>query len=147
MHQANHIRVHVVFGTKERARWIAPAVQSPLWRYLRGIGRNLGIEIDAVGGTEDHVHLLFLLPPAMAVATAVQKIKANSSRWMKQHVPRFAWQDGYGAFSVSASHVAATVKYIENQPDHHQRVNFAQEWAAFLKKHGVEVPSLRDSED
>ncbi len=73
MHQANHVRIHVVFGTKDRTRSIADAVQPQLWRYIAGIGLNLGIEMNAIGGMEDHLHLLFLLPQALSVATGGAK--------------------------------------------------------------------------
>jgi REP-associated tyrosine transposase len=101
----NHI--HLIFGTKNRTISIARDVQANLWSYLAGICRNQGMAAIAINGMEDHAHLLFHLPPIMSLAKAVQLIKANSSKWMNEHGRRFAWQEGYGAFSVSISNTAA----------------------------------------
>ena len=90
-----------------------------------------------IGGMADHVHILFALPADVTLAHAVQVFKANSSRWMRERVPTFAWQEGYAAFSVSASGVGAVKKYIENQPEHHKRRSFEEEFLALLKKCGV----------
>jgi REP element-mobilizing transposase RayT len=92
----------------------------------------------AVGGIADHVHILLLLPPTMALSTAVQKIKANSSRWIHEQTGRrFEWQEGYAAFSVSISQTNATVDYILRQKEHHQRREFGEELAKILKRHGM----------
>ena len=96
----------------------------------------------AVGGVADHCHVLLSLPPTMAVAKAVQLVKSGSSLWMHDTGRRnFAWQEGYGAFSIGASQIAATVKYISNQPRHHAKISFQKEWEIFLEKHGM---SLQD---
>jgi REP element-mobilizing transposase RayT len=95
----------------------------------------------AVGAVEDHAHLLVSLPATICVAEAVQKLKANSSRWMHETFPQarsFEWQKGYGAFSVGISQVDATMAYIGRQEEHHRRVDFMGELAAFVKKHGLE---------
>jgi REP-associated tyrosine transposase len=132
----NHI--HLIFGTKNRTISIARDVQANLWSYLAGICRNQGMAAIAINGMEDHAHLLFHLPPIMSLAKAVQLIKANSSKWMNEHRRRFAWQEGYGAFSVSISNTAAVAKYIRNQEQHHRKMTFEQEYRALLQKHGVE---------
>ena len=132
----NHI--HLVFGTKDRKAAIAKEVQEELWSYMAGICRNQGMAAIAVNGMEDHVHLLFHLPPIVALAKAVQLIKANSSKWMNERGRRFAWQEGYSAFSVSHSNTPTVVKYIRNQQAHHRKMTFAQEYEALLQKHGVE---------
>ena len=93
----------------------------------------------AVGGIADHVHILLLLPPTMPLAEAIQKIKANSSRWLREQTGRpFQWQEGYAAFSVSISHTEATVGYILNQRKHHEHRSFDQELTAILKRHRME---------
>ena len=90
----------------------------------------------AVGGMADHVHILLLLPPT--IATAVQKLKANSSRWIHQQTGRpFQWQEGYSAFSVSISQTDATVDYILHQKEHHQKRGFGEELAKILARHGM----------
>src|SRR5262249_3363689 len=93
-------RLHVVFSTKERRKLIPEKTQPELWRYIVGIGRNHRLPISAVGGTDDHVHLLLELPGTITISKAVQLIKANSSKWMNEtKVKAFAWQEGYAAFS------------------------------------------------
>ncbi len=132
----NHL--HVVFSTKERRKLIDQQTQPMLWSYLGGIGRNHGFLVLANGGIEDHVHLLVQLPPALALAKAVLLLKSNSSKWMNEHGIKFAWQEGYGAFSVSASNLAAVERYIQNQSIHHRKITFEQEFLALLKKHRIE---------
>jgi REP element-mobilizing transposase RayT len=92
----------------------------------------------AVGGTENHVHILLCVPPKIAVANGVALLKANSWKWIGEQVRSFSWQEGYGVFSVSASNVDAVVRYIQNQPTHHRKVSFEDEFRAMLRKHGVE---------
>jgi putative transposase len=133
--------VHCVFSTKERVRSLKPEVQPKLWSYMGGIARNHGFVALAVGGTEDHAHALLSLPPIMAVAKAVQLLKGSSSRWLHETHPdmkTFAWQQAYGAFSLSISHADDTIAYILNQSAHHAKRDFQQEFLAFLKKHGVQ---------
>ena len=132
----NHI--HVVFSTKERRKLIQKQMQAKLWAYMAGIGRNHDFLVIANGGVEDHTHLLIQLPPTLALAKAVSLLKANSSGWMSEHGIRFAWQEGYGAFSVSASNIDKVVRYIRDQEKHHRRRTFEQEFVAMLKKHGIE---------
>jgi REP element-mobilizing transposase RayT len=132
----NHL--HVVFSTKERQKLIAEQMQPKLWSYLGGIGRNHGFLVLANGGIEDHVHLLIQVPPALALAKAVSLLKSNSSKWMNEHGIKFAWQEGYGAFSVSESNLAAVERYIHNQPKHHRKMTFEQEFIALLKKHRID---------
>jgi putative transposase len=97
-----------------------------------------GIRPACIGGVADHVHLLLSLPTTIAVAKAIQSIKGGSSAWIHdtfRQLPNFAWQEGYGAFSVSVSHLSETVEYIKNQPEHHRTRTLREEYLAFLKKH------------
>src|SRR5216683_3059142 len=105
---------------------------------LRGHLQKHGIFVHAIGGVEDHAHFLIQLPPVMALAKAVATIKSNSSRWANEEGHKLAWQQGYGAFSVSASIVPAVVRYIQNQEAHHRKMSFDEEFVALLRKHGVE---------
>jgi REP element-mobilizing transposase RayT len=92
----------------------------------------------AVGGMREHLHALLSLPPTMAIAKAIQLIKAGSSKWMhEQGVKGFEWQVGYGAFTIGISQIPATVNYIRNQEKHHAKRSFAQEWKIFMKRHGL----------
>ena len=131
----NHL--HVIFGTKGRRSSIKPTVQENLWAYIRGIARNYNMDLEAIGGTDNHVHLLLVLPPKLSLSHALRAIKANSSKWMNESGHLFAWQEGYAAFSVSASLVEAVTEYIHNQPEHHKKRTFEQEFLALLKKHGI----------
>ena len=137
-HTYSQNTLHIVFSTKHRQKLIRKDFQSQLHGYVAGICKNEGIFVYAIGGTEDHIHVLVKIPPALPVAKAVNVIKSNSSRWANEEGHSFAWQDGYAAFSVSASNVAAVVRYIENQEAHHRKIGFEAEFVALLRKHGVE---------
>ena len=135
--------VHLIFGTKDRRKCIVPVLQSKLWGYLEDVARNEGFEIAAIGGTVDHVHVLALLPPRMAVANVVRLLKASSSKWMIETGHLFAWQEGYGAFSVSVSNVKRVTDYIREQAGHHAKRTYEDEFRAILKKHGIEFSEER----
>jgi REP element-mobilizing transposase RayT len=128
----------LVFSTKDRRNAIAKEWQPRLWAYLGGICRNHEIIPLAIGGTENHVHLLIQLPPTIAPAKAVALLKANSSKWMGEQGHAFSWQEGYGAFSVSSSNLDRVIRYIGDQDAHHRKTNFEDEFRALLRKHGVE---------
>jgi putative transposase len=130
--------IHIVFSTKGRRKTIPAEFQPRLWAYSAGICKNQGILVLAIGGIEDHAHFLIRLPPVMALAKAVLAIKSNSSRWANDGGHKLAWQQGYAAFSVSASNAPAAVQYIQNQEAHHRKMSFDQEFLALLRKHGVE---------
>ena len=133
--------MHCVFSTKERLPFIAPKLESRLWPYMGGIARENKMKAIAVGGTVDHVHALLSLPSTMSFAKAVQLIKGGSSKWVHdtfhEH-QKFAWQEGYGAFSVSSSQVDKTVAYIQRQKEHHRKRSFQDEFIDLLDKHGIE---------
>ena len=131
-HAANF--VHCVFSTKERRNRIPVELQEKLYAYLIGIADNLEFKIVAAGGTANHVHLLIGLPPSLTLAEVVQKLKANSSRWLGEG---FEWQRGYGAFSVSPSLLPAVQAYIRNQEEHHRKRSFEEEIVSLLRKSGV----------
>jgi len=124
---------HIVFSTKQRMQLIRPDNQSRLWNYLAGIAHNHGMQVLAAGGTQNHVHILMVLPSDMALSDAVRTLKANSSRWVRETDRLFAWQEGYGAFSVSPSQLDRVKQYITNQPAHHATHSFEQEFLAMLQ--------------
>ena len=105
---------------------------------MTGIARRMKIDMISIGGMEDHAHMLVTLPADLDLAKAINTIKVNSSRWMKGTVPSFAWQRGYGAFSVSASNIDEVKRYIENQEQHHAKRSFEEEFTTLLKRHRVE---------
>jgi REP element-mobilizing transposase RayT len=131
---------HCVFSTKERRKLIAEDVRERLWAYIGGIAREHRMKALAVGGTDDHVHILLSLSATKTVAQAMREIKQGSSRWMHEtcDVAEFAWQEGYGAFSIGLNQVGATVAYIAGQQEHHSKRDFQAEYVAFLKKHQIE---------
>ena len=132
---------HCVFSTKGRRPWLTEEVRDRLWPFMGGIAREKGFVALSVGGTEDHAHMLVSLPSTLAVAKAVQLVKAGSSKWVSRTFPElrcFEWQEGYGAFSISVSHKPATVAYIQSQMKHHHRKTYKEEYIEFLEKHQVE---------
>jgi putative transposase len=129
----------IVCSTKGRRGLIPPERQSDLWAFIGGIARKNGFKALVVVGTDNHAHVLLSLPATMPLSKAVQLIKGGSSKWMNESgLLAFAWQEGYGAFSVGVSQRANTVAYIQNQLEHHHKRGFEEEFLAFLKKHDVE---------
>lgn len=126
--------MHIFFSTKDRLKLISKDHQSRTWGYLAGICHQHKIFVHEIGGMEDHVHMLLQIPPTITIADAVLNIKASSSKWMGR---RFAWQRGYGGFSVSKSNLATVARYIRNQAAHHRKMNYKDEFIALLEKHGI----------
>lgn len=130
--------IHCIFSTKERKPTLPMNRIADLYAYLGGIARSEGFTLLAAGGTANHLHLLIVLPATTSLATAIQKVKGSSSRWLGKG---FEWQEGYGAFSVSPSQVHAVKRYIGNQETHHRKRSFEQEFTEMLRKCGVEYDS------
>ena len=133
--------MHCVFSTKERLPLITPELEYRLSPYLGGIARENTMKALAIGGTSHHIHALLSLPATMSFAKAVQLIKGGSSKWVHDtfsEYRKFAWQEGYGAFSVSASQANRTIAYINNQKEHHRKRTFEEEFIELLDRHGVE---------
>jgi REP element-mobilizing transposase RayT len=137
-HTYTKAHFHIVFSTKSRQKLIAPLIQPRLWAYMAGICSNVGMVALAIGGIEDHVHSLVELPPTMSLSKALNLLKSNSSGWMSEQRRDFAWQEGYGAFAVSVSNLAAVKRYVLNQAAHHRNRTFEDEYIALLEKHGVQ---------
>jgi REP element-mobilizing transposase RayT len=136
---------HCVFSTKERRPFITPELRERLWPFLGGIARQNKMKAIKIGGVEDHVHILLSLPSTMAISKALQLIKGGSSKWIHETFPEhrlFAWQEEYGAFSVSVSQLDKTIKYIKGQEVHHREMTFQEEFLALLKKHRIEYDEL-----
>ncbi len=132
---------HIVFSTKHREPLIHPLLRDRLYGYIGGILREEGGILLEIGGMPDHVHLLTRLKADRSVAETVRTVKSGSSKWAHQTFPenaQFAWQVGYGAFSVSESQVATVRHYISTQEEHHTRLSFKDELIALLRKHGIE---------
>lgn len=137
-HTYPNVLIHCVFSTKERREIISTELRSKLWKYFEGIGANHRIAVLNAGGTGNHAHLLIALPSDITLAKAMQVLKANSSRWLGEHGIDFAWQQGYGAFSVSSSNVDAVKQYIAHQAEHHAKRSFEDEFVLLLQKSGVD---------
>ena len=129
--------VHVVFSTKNRMKLIPEPFRDRLWRYVAGIARTNDFKALAVGGTHDHLHALLSLPAPLPISKAVQLVKGGSSKWLGDNGIKFAWQDGYAAFSVSLSQMNHTMDYINSQEKHHTKRDFVEELRILLEKHGI----------
>ena len=138
-HTYAHNLVHCVFSTKDRLNSIRRPEE--LWRYVAGLAHAQNIHVIAAGGTANHLHLLILLPQTITLATAMQNLKANTSRWSRETNKAFQWQEGYGAFSVSQSQRARVSEYIANQAEHHCTRTFEQEFLALLQNSGIPYDS------
>jgi REP element-mobilizing transposase RayT len=138
---ATHLSLHyhIVFSTKDRHPFIADEWRNRLHEYLGGLVRTAEGFPEAIGVTNDHVHLLAGLRATIALASFVQDIKQTSSHWIHETigVKNFAWQQGYGAFTVSVSNCDVVKGYIINQAEHHRTKSFQEEYVTFLQKHSV----------
>jgi REP element-mobilizing transposase RayT len=134
------IHVHVVFSTKHRKPRITDTVRQSLHDYMAVVLSDLGCRTVLINSVEDHVHVLFELARTVTVSKAVEAMKAHSSRWIKSRgaeFAAFAWQAGYGAFSVSESNLLAVRDYVADQREHHRTRTFESEFRALLERHGV----------
>jgi putative transposase len=136
---------HLVFSTKNRVGYIKPEIEARVWAYIGGVARKHKMIAVQVGGIEDHIHALVIAPPIYSPSQIAQFLKVDSSKWIHEEFPTmrgFAWQDGYGAFTVSKSNIADVTDYIKNQREHHRARSFQEEYLSFLKKHGIEYNEL-----
>ena len=138
-HTLGNIVLHMIFSTQGRLPLIQPKFRKDLFAYLGGIIREMRGTALIINGTSDHVHMLVRVRPVHSAAEIMRVVKTNSSRWVREkHTPKFAWQTGYGVFSVSESSVSAVTKYIAEQEAHHKTRSFQEEYVAFLKKNHIE---------
>ena len=135
------ILLHVVFSTKERRPFLKdPALREELHRYLGGILTNLECQPLIIGGVEDHVHLLFAHSRTATVADVVKELKRGSSVWLKTKSPdlaEFAWQNGYGVFSIGQSQIDDVRAYIAGQEKHHRKISFQEEFRRLLQRYEI----------
>jgi putative transposase len=134
------VYLHLVFSTKDRRPFLRDEIlRSETHAWLGAASRELGCPPLLVGGVEDHVHLLARQSRTISQADWIKELKRTSSVWFKERAPaerEFAWQSGYGVFSVSASNIDAVRDYIARQPEHHRKWSFQDELRALLRKHG-----------
>lgn len=134
--------LHVIFSTKDRRPLLNAGVRKNLFAYLATVARNFGCECYRVGGVEDHVHLAIRFGKEQTIAKLIEELKTSSSKWLKTQGPdlkAFAWQKGYGIFSVGPADLDAVVRYIDAQEEHHRKQTFQEEFTAFLRKYGFET--------
>ncbi len=137
-----NVYIHLIFSTKDRFPFLKDdELREELHRYLATVLSNLNCPAVLINSVEDHVHILFRLHRVVTIAKAVEEVKKSSSKWLKtksEGLQKFAWQAGYGAFSVSESNAAAVANYIQNQEEHHRKKSFQEEYREFLGKHKIE---------
>jgi len=134
------VYLHFVWSTKHRAPLLSPELRVPTWAYVAGILANMECPAVVVGGVADHMHFLCRFGRTVTIADVSGRVKEASSKWLhaERGLQGFYWQAGYGAFSISPSHVSALVKYIENQERHHETETFQDEFRRLLAKYGLE---------
>src|SRR5437867_675686 len=140
-HTYTSLYYHLIFSTKRREPWLHEEIQDRVWAYLGGIARENDMTALQVGGVSDHVHALVLSRPTILVSRMLQLLKGGSSLWIHETFPSlrgFAWQDGYGAFTVSKSNIPQVIEYIKNQKEHHKTKTFQEEYLEFLREYGIE---------
>jgi REP element-mobilizing transposase RayT len=138
-HTYTNLLLHAIFSTKHREPLITPQIAKVV-PYMIGVVENLGGGVPAANAVPDHVHMLIAMPPSLCVSDLLRTVKTNSSKWVHETYPAcssFAWQGGYGAFSVSLSAVNDVKHYINVQQEHHRKVSFQEELILFLERHGI----------
>jgi|SRR5579862_1268131 len=129
----SNVALHVVFSTKHRNPYLTPEIRAELFPYLGAVLKNFECPPIQIGGVDDHIHLLFLMARTVTIAQAVEKVKTSSSKWMKTKNPEFAWQAGYGVFSVGREDRDGAIRYIRNQDEHHRKLSFQDEYREMLR--------------
>ncbi|HMS71267.1 MAG TPA: IS200/IS605 family transposase, partial [Saprospiraceae bacterium] len=135
------IHIHAVFAVRNRECLIKKEWKVELYKYMTAIIQNNNHKVLIINGVEDHVHILFGMRPTQALSELMQMIKGDSSKWINQNkltTFKFSWQEGFGAFSYSKSHVGNVVNYINNQEQHHKKKSFHEEYLEMLKKYEVD---------
>ena len=135
------LHIQFVFAVKYRAALIQKAWKNELHKYITGIFQDNGHKMLQVNSMPDHIHIFIGMRPIQSIAALVQVVKAESSKWIKDKkfcASPFAWQEGYGAFSYSKSHVPDVIRYVQNQEVHHKKETFLDEYRKMLKAFEIE---------
>ena len=136
----SQVILHIVFSTKDRRPWLAPAIRPRMHAYLATVCRDCGCEAYRVGGVADHAHIAARLARTIGQSELLEKIKKTSSAWIKTQGPdyeHFFWQGGYGAFSIDLSQLNDLVRYLDNQETHHKTRTFQEEFRELLQKYNI----------
>jgi putative transposase len=142
LHSRTRLITHIVWSTHKKARLTPRTLRIELNHYLRSYATGHSIRLINAYVNSDHIHLLIDLDPTQSIASTVKLLKGASSRWLNQHESqnaKFSWGRGYGAFSVSQSHVHRVIKYISNQEEHHRAKQFTEEFNEFMHKYQVDA--------
>ena len=134
------IHIQIIFAVKYRIAMIDTVWKDDLYKYISGIIQTQNHKLIIIGGVADHIHILLGYRPNQSLSDLVQDIKGSSSKWINEKKffrTKFAWQEGYGAFSYSHSHLSKVINYIKNQEKHHKKVTFIDEYKSFLKSFNV----------
>ena len=134
------IYIHAICSTKNRQNVLLPEVRKQVYNYICGIIKNEEGYVYSIGGTSNHIHILFSTSSKVSISEMLKEIKGSSSRWINQNLSlqnKFQWQAGFGAFSVSQSQLGAVTQYINNQEEHHKKFSFKDEFRALLNKHNL----------
>ncbi|MBQ7022284.1 MAG: IS200/IS605 family transposase [Akkermansia sp.] len=145
-----NVNIHIIFHIKSTGSIMREEDLPEIFRYIGGLIRELSGYAYQVGGRPDHIHILTSLPVTITLSDLVRAIKSNTSRWLKTLHPCYrtvSWQEGYGAFSVSASNKQAVIDYISNQKEHHNKLSTQEEFMVFLKKHGLQLNPRVENQD
>ncbi len=135
------IHIQSVFTVQNRACVIRKAWKDELYKYITTIIQSNGHKVLAINGMPDHIHVFFGMRPTQSLSDLMQDVKADSSKWINERgfvKGKFSWQEGYGAFSYSKSHVSKVIDYIRNQEEHHRKKTFIEEYTELLEKFGVD---------
>ena len=138
----NMMYIHTMFCTKDRTHFILPDYEEGLWTCIENYGAQIASPVTAIGGSTDHLHIVFSPPPSKAVETVIQEIKEHSKVWMNDSFygdkRPFEWQKGYGSFSTSRSKLKSLSRYIANQKEIHETLTYEEEFIRFLELHDIE---------
>ena len=136
-----NILIHIVFSTKNREDLIVPFIETELYRYMASIYQKKSCPALVIGGTTNHIHTLCRLERAITIAYLLQHVKKCTSKWIKVKYPDsadFAWQSGYGVFSIGASNIEQVTQYIRTQKQHHQDISFETEYKTLLQRYSID---------
>ena len=137
----SQVILHIVFSTKDRCRYLDDAICDRAYAFLATLCRDRGCDAYRVGGIDDHVHIICRLSRTITISKLIEDVKRESSKWMKTlgaDYTDFHWQRGYGAFSLSRSHLDQAIAYVANQAEHHREMSFQDEFRELLRRYGVE---------
>lgn len=139
------IHIHAVFVVQSKECNISPKWEEEMYKYIMGIIKTNKHKPLVINGTENHIHILFGMRPSQSLSDLMQDIKGSSSKWINEKKflkGKFAWQEGYGAFSYSKSQLPVLINYINNQKEHHRKKKFLDEYMELLESFGIEYDKL-----